>query len=522
MMRAHDERRGALGLLKMMGAGSMLLLSGALAFGCKQSSENVESFESETHFLSSCDEGSTCGDGLSCLCGVCTRECDGDSACSGLASGATCAAQGSSGCGAAEMVCDVECDGDADCDEAGLAGSCQSGRCRVGGEIEGSDDAPTADASTDEGELPADDASESNDDADVGVPSDGGQRESESGDTADDAVSDDARDAESSDDSAADDATGTDGADDEASDGGADDGVDLEDCDGLVSGGECLTCNDVATRAEDAAQAVVELEELRSCSVDADCTLLDTGAPCFGGCPNAFSVDSADQARDALDAVSDEYCAGYVDAGCSVAGPSCPTADARCDDGVCVSAERSESGCDSRDFDTCEQDDDCRLLSAHAAWRTDACYVREVMPVACVDASVDACGDDTVLAVDPGGSCWMMTYACIPPGFRNAESGECDEQNYCDEALCWGKASEACGSDPNCGEVSGVALDSSAQCFGDERVIGCATVSDGCLTVITTVVDVWGTCYVLPDACVPPGFRMAMPDECPSAEVSCE
>jgi polyhydroxybutyrate depolymerase len=90
---------------------------------------------SETNFLSHCDAG--CADGLSCICGVCTRPCSVTGECSSLAPGAECVAVGArvseAVCPgvASNAFCDVACGGDADCAVLGSVFRCQSGYCRA-------------------------------------------------------------------------------------------------------------------------------------------------------------------------------------------------------------------------------------------------------------------------------------------------------------------------------------------------------------------------------------------------------
>ncbi len=53
-------------------------------------SRSLENSGSSTHFLRECDDSSTCGGGLSCICGRCTDACDEDAECTGLDSDAMC------------------------------------------------------------------------------------------------------------------------------------------------------------------------------------------------------------------------------------------------------------------------------------------------------------------------------------------------------------------------------------------------------------------------------------------------
>ncbi|WP_437732481.1 alpha/beta hydrolase family esterase [Sorangium sp. So ce1335] len=108
-------------------AGAVLLVPGCRDMGPRTGSE--------TNFLTSCDAG--CGDGLSCICGVCTRVCSAADQCAALASGAACVAAAErpaeAACGAAEgaAFCDLSCGGDADCAPLGAPFRCQGGFCRA-------------------------------------------------------------------------------------------------------------------------------------------------------------------------------------------------------------------------------------------------------------------------------------------------------------------------------------------------------------------------------------------------------
>ena len=102
-----------------------LLMSIAL-LACADTSTKVET---ETHFLQSCE--SSCEDGLSCICGVCTTQCSDEAQCAELSGSASCAPIPSS-CGhVATMTCDVTCTRRADCAALGADYTCASGRCRA-------------------------------------------------------------------------------------------------------------------------------------------------------------------------------------------------------------------------------------------------------------------------------------------------------------------------------------------------------------------------------------------------------
>jgi len=93
----------------------LLVLAGAAC----ASSEPPSNLMGNTNWLSSCEEDDDCGDELSCVCGVCTRQCSETNDCAGL-EGAACDEQSealATACGSSvEMsVCLPECGNDRDC-----------------------------------------------------------------------------------------------------------------------------------------------------------------------------------------------------------------------------------------------------------------------------------------------------------------------------------------------------------------------------------------------------------------------
>ena len=109
---------------------TILLAAMALAFSCKP--ESTEPTGGETHFLLRCESGSnSCGDRLTCLCGVCTLPCAERATCEALP-----AAQCVPGCvtdrAPAPGVCEVSCVADADCAVVSAFHRCQQGVCRAG------------------------------------------------------------------------------------------------------------------------------------------------------------------------------------------------------------------------------------------------------------------------------------------------------------------------------------------------------------------------------------------------------
>lgn len=102
--------------------------------GCLASEQPAP--DSETHFLRACD--TSCGDGLTCICGVCSAACDPARDCSAQHPDASCVtldafADGDScnGDTAPGAVCELECDGDADCADLSDEHTCEAGRCRA-------------------------------------------------------------------------------------------------------------------------------------------------------------------------------------------------------------------------------------------------------------------------------------------------------------------------------------------------------------------------------------------------------
>ena len=106
-----------------------LLVLGA----CDESSG--PSTDSQTHWLKQCVTTTDCGEGLECLCGMCTFECDGPDECSELAAAAICvnAAYISDVCESApessDGICGLACQGDGDCHSAAPGTVCSDGTC---------------------------------------------------------------------------------------------------------------------------------------------------------------------------------------------------------------------------------------------------------------------------------------------------------------------------------------------------------------------------------------------------------
>src|SRR6478736_872377 len=111
---------------------AILLAALALVFSCTR--ESTDPTGGETHFLTRCIPGThSCGDQLTCVCGVCTLPCAERAACEALPT-----AQCVPGCvtddvkAPAPGVCEVSCVVDADCAVVSRAHRCEQGVCRAG------------------------------------------------------------------------------------------------------------------------------------------------------------------------------------------------------------------------------------------------------------------------------------------------------------------------------------------------------------------------------------------------------
>ena len=97
-----------------------------LAAGCGR--KTTGEVETETHFLRSCL--SSCDEGLSCVCGVCTVPCSGDGECAKHGASSTCMSTPAACDSKAARACDVECTADRECRTLGARYTCSDGRCR--------------------------------------------------------------------------------------------------------------------------------------------------------------------------------------------------------------------------------------------------------------------------------------------------------------------------------------------------------------------------------------------------------
>lgn len=118
----------------------ILTLLSVTAWGvpsCLEAASKGPSTSSETHFLQRCDSEGACSEGLSCLCGACTRTCEQSNTCAALNQGAECfpvaARPSDPECPDTAVVafCDVSCEEDTDCLDLGSGFRCDRGFCRA-------------------------------------------------------------------------------------------------------------------------------------------------------------------------------------------------------------------------------------------------------------------------------------------------------------------------------------------------------------------------------------------------------
>lgn len=109
----------------------LLLLAGLPLAACGRPGSRVGS---ETNFLTSCE--ASCGAGLTCICGTCTRSCSAASDCTDLSARAACIDESTRPTGTicrsapSAARCDEECRADEDCAQLGSNYVCRGGYCR--------------------------------------------------------------------------------------------------------------------------------------------------------------------------------------------------------------------------------------------------------------------------------------------------------------------------------------------------------------------------------------------------------
>ncbi|MDH5676238.1 MAG: hypothetical protein OEZ06_29225 [Myxococcales bacterium] len=93
-----------------------------------------------------CEDDASCGQGLSCICGVCSLVCDDHSSCAPLGTSASCRKSGLEACEAPPTgICDAVCSTDSDCG-GGSELRCKDGLCRASAVASGTSDCAPMDA----------------------------------------------------------------------------------------------------------------------------------------------------------------------------------------------------------------------------------------------------------------------------------------------------------------------------------------------------------------------------------------
>ncbi len=116
---------------------ALVLGCSVFAPSCAEESGPIPKFGSATHFLTRCESEDNCEAGFSCLCGACTRTCEGAGACQTLDAGAQCVAVAARpldpGCpdSAVTAFCDFGCTENSECAVLGDGYRCDRGYCRA-------------------------------------------------------------------------------------------------------------------------------------------------------------------------------------------------------------------------------------------------------------------------------------------------------------------------------------------------------------------------------------------------------
>lgn len=137
--RVRDRRLGAPNRgFSWLWSVAFIAVVGAVAATCPgcRGRDDEPRVGSETNFLMHCS--GDCGDGLTCLCGTCTRACTGTVECSAMAPEAECVSipdnlDSGASCSCAQgATCDLKCVSDDDCGALGDQYRCEAGFCRKG------------------------------------------------------------------------------------------------------------------------------------------------------------------------------------------------------------------------------------------------------------------------------------------------------------------------------------------------------------------------------------------------------
>ena len=398
--------------------------------------QSSDSGSSESHFLSPCDAG--CETGFSCVCGVCTKLCDGADGCGAL-SGATCE---TASCDTpTENVCDVMCAAAGDCAALGAGYDCMEGRCRR--ENNGSGDAAPltceqraqqASQRVQDVALAADRSCATDSDC-VLAPNDsdcfascGAILSTEGAATLASAI-------------------------DELNSGlcagfeadrcqviippcafPGDPVCIAGECTSSLSTGENLTCDEWAAeatrRVEDAIRAADQ-----TCTTDADCTRILTATPCSPCGATFVSTESAETVQATIDSIATGFCAGFADQCPQPGGPAClPPADAVCSGGLCTPGvsctaradeafQRMQDAVQSADRN-CTMASDCVAISNSSNCQYGCGVVLSVDGATALQATIDELNNTICAAYDS--TCPPpIPPPCPFPGNTTCIDGQC-------------------------------------------------------------------------------------------------
>jgi hypothetical protein len=112
----------------------IILTAASALLACQTNGEPEAT--SETHFLTQCSTDETCGDDLTCVCGVCTVVCSASSTCEPYSAEAACTPRESrplaQACADFDVggTCEVPCMSNENCESVGPGYYCDRGLCR--------------------------------------------------------------------------------------------------------------------------------------------------------------------------------------------------------------------------------------------------------------------------------------------------------------------------------------------------------------------------------------------------------